>query len=180
MLLSIKTCSFFYRKYLHQNCRQKNLNPEISIDYLFIFSDAPYCKPGQVQVFGVARDETARIGCEVIANPQSSVFFEWRFNTSGETVDMPHDRFRSTNSRSVVEYVPRTELDYGSLLCWASNSIGRQREPCIFHLVPAGVPDNLTNCSIGNQTTSSLQVVYNIQNRKLLRTKKIRLEANHS
>ena len=49
---------------------------------------------------------------------------------------MPHDRFRSTNSRSVVEYVPRTELDYGSLLCWATNSIGRQREPCIFHLVP--------------------------------------------
>lgn len=111
-----------------------------------------------MQVFGVARDETARIACEVIANPQNSVFFEWRFNTSGETVDMPHDRFRSTNSRSVVEYVPRTELDYGSLLCWASNDIGRQREPCIFHLVPAGVPDNLSNCTIGNQTTSSLQV----------------------
>ena len=36
--------------------------------------------------------------------------------------------------------------------------VGRQREPCIFHLVPAGVPDNLSNCSIGNQTTSSLQV----------------------
>ncbi len=121
--------------------------------------DAPYCKPGQVQVYGVAKDETARIGCEVIANPQSSVYFEWRFNTSGETVDMPHDRFRSTNSRSVVEYVPRTELDYGSLLCWASNSIGRQHEPCIFHLVPAGVPDDLANCSIGNQTTSSLQVL---------------------
>ena len=68
-------------------------------EFIAFFSDAPYCKPGQVQVFGVARDETARIGCEVIANPQSSVFFEWRFNTSGETVDMPHDRFRSTNSR---------------------------------------------------------------------------------
>ena len=124
----------------------------------FNFPDAPYCKPGQVQVFGVAKDETARISCEVTANPQNSVFFEWRFNTTGETVDMPHDRFRSTNSRSVVEYVPRTELDYGSLLCWASNTIGRQHEPCIFHLVPAGVPDNLSNCSIGNQTTSSLQV----------------------
>ena len=59
-----------------------------------------------------------------------------KINFLGETVDMPHDRFRSTNSRSVVEYVPRTELDYGSLLCWATNSIGRQREPCIFHLVP--------------------------------------------
>ncbi len=65
------------------------------------FSDAPYCKPDQVQVFGVAREEMVRISCEVIANPQSSVFFEWRFNTSGETIDMPHDRFRSSNSRYV-------------------------------------------------------------------------------
>ena len=54
--------------------------------YIFFslnFLDAPYCKPDQVQVFGVARDETARIACEVIANPQSSVYFEWKFNTSG-------------------------------------------------------------------------------------------------
>ena len=64
------------------------------------------------------------------------IIIKTKINFLGETVDMPHDRFRSTNSRSVVEYVPRTELDYGSLLCWATNSIGRQREPCIFHLVP--------------------------------------------
>jgi hypothetical protein len=42
----------------------------------------------------VAREETARISCEVIANPQTYVYFEWRFNTTGEMVDMPHDRFR--------------------------------------------------------------------------------------
>ena len=58
------------------------------------FPVAPYCKPDQVQVFGVAREETARISCEVIANPQTYVYFEWRFNTTGEMVDMPHDRFR--------------------------------------------------------------------------------------
>ena len=52
------------------------------LSYHYIL-DAPYCKPDQVQVFGVARDETARIACEVIANPQSSVYFEWKFNTSG-------------------------------------------------------------------------------------------------
>ena len=37
--------------------------------------------------------------------------------------------FRSTNTHSVVEYVPRTEMDYGSLLCWATNSVGRQKDP---------------------------------------------------
>nr|XP_040583876.1 nephrin-like [Lepeophtheirus salmonis] len=122
---------------------------------------APYCKPGQIQVFGVARQESVRISCSVIANPESSISFEWRFNSSGETVDMPHDRFHSPSfaTTSVIEYVPRTEMDYGSLLCWAINSIGRQETPCIYHLVPAGVPDPLRNCSVGNQGSSRLQVV---------------------
>ena len=128
---------------------------------------APYCKPEKVQVFGVARDETVRISCTVLANPALGTHFEWRFNASGPSgghsavVDMPHDRFRSpplAPTVSVVEYVPKTEMDYGSLLCWATNSIGRQREPCVFHLVPAGVPDPLNNCSINNQTTTSLGV----------------------
>ena len=61
----------------------------------------PYCKPDQTQVFGVAREETVRISCEVVSNPVGSTSFEWRFNASdtGEMVDMPHDRFRSTNSK---------------------------------------------------------------------------------
>jgi hypothetical protein len=65
----------------------------------FPFLDSPYCKPDQVQVFGVAREETVRISCEVVSNPVGSTTFEWRFNASGEMVDMPHDRFRSTNSK---------------------------------------------------------------------------------
>ncbi len=127
----------------------------------FKIPDAPYCKPDQVQVFGVAREESVRVSCEVEANPVGSTTFEWRFNASGdgEVVDVPHDRFvRRSPALSVVEYVPRTELDYGSLLCRATNSVGRQREPCVFHLVPAGAPDPVRNCSFGNQTTTSLQV----------------------
>ena len=44
-------------------------------------------------MFGVARDETVRISCEVVANPIGSTTFEWRFNASGEMVDMPNDRY---------------------------------------------------------------------------------------
>ena len=120
--------------------------------------DAPYCKPDQVQVFGVAREESIQISCEVVANPVGSVSFEWRFNASGEMVDMPHDRFKSSTTKSVVKYIPHTELDYGSLLCWAKNSIGKMAQPCIFHLIPAGIPDPVRNCSFGNQTTTSFQV----------------------
>ena len=39
---------------------------------------------------------------------------------------------------SVVSYVPRDETDYGTLLCWGRNELGRQRRPCVFHVIPAG------------------------------------------
>lgn len=39
---------------------------------------------------------------------------------------------------SVVTYTPMTELDYGTLLCVATNRIGRQRVPCVYHVIAAG------------------------------------------
>ena len=49
-------------------------------------------------------------------------------------------------------------MDYGSLMCWATNTIGRQEQPCVFHLIPAGRPDPVTNCTVLNQTYSTLHV----------------------
>ena len=50
-------------------------------------------------------------------------------------------------------------MDYGSLMCWATNSIGRIEEACIYHLIPAGRPDPVHNCTVVNQTYSTLHVV---------------------
>lgn len=35
-------------------------------------------------------------------------------------------------------YTPKGERDYGTLACWGRNSIGKQIEPCLFQIVPAG------------------------------------------
>lgn len=35
-------------------------------------------------------------------------------------------------------YTPKSEREYGTLACWAKNSIGKQVEPCLFQVVPAG------------------------------------------
>jgi hypothetical protein len=52
-----------------------------------------------------------------------------------------------------------TELDYGTVLCWASNElIGSQKIPCVYHIIPAGKPDTVTNCTVLNQTFDSLFV----------------------
>ena len=60
-------------------------------------------------------------------------------------------------SKSVVRYTPKTEMDFGSLVCWASNEVGLG-VPCVYHLLPIGPPEPPTDCHTYNITYSSLQV----------------------
>lgn len=73
--------------------------------------------------------------CEVTAQP-SSVTFHWRFNNSGQSVRL--DTYSWEGTKSVARYVAKTPDDYGTVLCWARNQIGDQKQPCIFMIVPAG------------------------------------------
>ena len=127
-------------------------------DYKHI-SDVPECSPDQVMVYGVARFETVRINCDVVSNPSVGLRFHWVFNTSGESMQMENAGVRVDGTRSTVDYTPRTELDYGNLLCWGENSIGVQRQPCTYHIIPAGPPDAVHNCTVFNQTFTSLQIL---------------------
>ncbi|XP_066978327.1 neural cell adhesion molecule 1-like isoform X2 [Macrobrachium rosenbergii] len=118
---------------------------------------APVCAPGQVITYGVARNEDAEVTCRVAANPPAEDF-KWTFNNTADTIDVPPGRFTSTPTYSIITYTPMTELDYGTLLCWAENAIGQQNLPCVFHIVPAGKPDPPANCSVSNQTSNSFIV----------------------
>ncbi|XP_037916377.1 nephrin isoform X1 [Hermetia illucens] len=119
---------------------------------------APICRPGQKTIYSSGRQETVRVICEVEANP-TDVSFVWKFNASAvEFVDIPASLIATDRARSVTHYTPMTEHDYGTLLCWATNEIGSQSEPCIYTIIPAGEPDPLTNCTVLNQTSHSFQV----------------------
>ena len=120
--------------------------------------DVPHCSPDQVHVYGVARYETVRITCDVTSNPRVGLRFHWVFNTSGETMQMENGAVKVDGTRSMVDYTPRSELDYGNLLCWGENSIGVQRQACTYHIIPAGPPDPVHNCTVFNQTFTSLQI----------------------
>ena len=50
-----------------------------------------------------------------------------------------HSRYIVKGLESVVNYIPVTELDYGTLLCWAENDIGKQQVPCVFQILTAGL-----------------------------------------
>lgn len=39
---------------------------------------------------------------------------------------------------SRLNYTPASDLDYGTISCWARNSIDSQKAPCVFQIVAAG------------------------------------------
>lgn len=90
-----------------------------------------------MKIYGVAKQEMAKITCQVEANPPD-VLFRWTFNNSADSVDVAAAHIAKSGTSSQVSYTPMTELDYGTLLCYASNKIGHQRIPCVFHIIAAG------------------------------------------
>ncbi|XP_064551897.1 nephrin isoform X5 [Drosophila montana] len=119
---------------------------------------APVCRAGQRTTYSSGRHETVKVACEIDANPADATYI-WKFNaTQGETADIPASLVAVDRGRSVAHYTPMVENDYGTLLCWASNEIGDQSEPCVYTITPAGEPDPLVNCTLLNQTSSGFQI----------------------
>ncbi|XP_012285422.1 nephrin [Orussus abietinus] len=119
---------------------------------------APVCKDDRIVVVGASRGESLDIECRVEADPPASSF-RWKFNNSGETSEVAPSRFSITSEGiSVLKYTPSTELDYGTLSCWADNAVGTQTRPCMFQLVAARTPFPVRNCTLANQTYTSVEV----------------------
>ncbi|XP_017481561.1 PREDICTED: uncharacterized protein LOC108370691, partial [Rhagoletis zephyria] len=119
---------------------------------------APICRPSQRFAYSSGRHEMVKIACEIEANPLEATYI-WKFNASiGETIDIPASLIAVDRGRSIAHYTPMTENDYGTLLCWASNEIGDQSEPCVYTITPAGEPDPLVNCTLLNQTSTGFQI----------------------
>ncbi|CAH2008832.1 unnamed protein product [Acanthoscelides obtectus] len=121
--------------------------------------DKPVCRADQKRVYGVARHERVNILCEVDAYPPPDSF-KWTFNNSEETTDVSSARYHSGGQHfiSTLTYTPVSELDYGSVMCWANNLPGKQVEACMYHIIPAGKPDPPHNCTVMNMTNDSLEV----------------------
>lgn len=72
---------------------------------------------------------------------------------------MPQSGYRlHSEQASTLTYTPVKEMDFGTIMCWADNVVGQQKEPCVFHLIAAGKPDQPYNCTVINQTSESLEV----------------------
>ncbi|KAA0192602.1 hypothetical protein HAZT_HAZT007784, partial [Hyalella azteca] len=120
---------------------------------------APVCAHGQQWVYGSGRRDLVNITCDVEASPLPHSF-SWSLNSSStDLLDVPRSKVFNRELSSVLAYTPHTPLDYGSLLCWAENSVGRQKDPCVFQVVPAAVPEPVHNCSAWHNNSAAGQVV---------------------
>lgn len=76
--------------------------------------------------------------CEVEAHP-ANVTFHWSFNNTSNKItpnDLPKTKFTSEGTLSRMRHLPRTDEDYGTFGCWASNLVGHSKQPCFFLLPP--------------------------------------------
>lgn len=84
----------------------------------------------------MALQESLELVCDVLARPKD-LKFHWSFNNSAED-ERSLSSYVSNGTRSVLTFSPTKQRDYGTVLCFANNEIGRQREACVFNIVPAG------------------------------------------
>lgn len=89
------------------------------------------------ELYGALKQETVTLRCRVDANP-AVVTFYWTFNSSGYQKDIPSEKFTNEVTSSRLDYTPSTDMDYGTLLCYGENEVGKQKEPCVFQVVIAG------------------------------------------
>ncbi|XP_040167600.1 uncharacterized protein LOC120902697 [Anopheles arabiensis] len=131
------------------NSEGETLSNEIVLNIKYV----PLCATDKIVSIGVSLDETITVSCDIITHPLASKFY-WRFENSEEVLEIEQHRFSSNGSSSQLHYTPASEQDYGTLSCWGTNEIGTMAEPCIFHLIAAGLPTSVINCAWRNFTNS--------------------------
>lgn len=100
--------------------------------------DTPVCTTDKIVIVGAYRSENLNIVCEVHADPPPRSF-KWKFNSSGESFDIPRDtHYKNGSHASILQYTPVMDQDFGTLTCSGQNEVGEQTLPCMFQVILAG------------------------------------------
>ncbi|XP_077563901.1 neural cell adhesion molecule 2-like [Haemaphysalis longicornis] len=137
---------------LASNSLGEGFSNQIRLSVLY----APECVTDAGPVDEYAASPELRVACEVRANPSDELHFEWMANTTRRVGRI--NSLSVNGTRALARAVAGRELEYGRLLCWASNSIGKQRDPCVFHIVPPAPPGSPHNCTVTRQDGDNVAV----------------------
>ena len=144
LVLLLGQCLWLLRVPPIINCLIYSISAEHNVMDCVYFSNAdkPVCRPEQKNSYGGAKGLTSEVECHVESKP-GATSFRWAFNGTGELVEITSGyRTTADGSISVLRYTPRSELDFGTLLCWAANPLGTQSQPCVYHFYAAGNNNN--------------------------------------
>ena len=97
------------------------------------------------------------VKCNVDSYPEPTSF-SWGFNNSKDTIKISEQLYEVNGSVSILRYATLSDHHFGHLYCWARNSMGVMKDPCIFNVIPAQPPGPPSGCIVTNQTTEVLQV----------------------
>ena len=97
------------------------------------------------------KDNGIDLVCTVDSKPQATTY-RWLFNSSETTFEIPS----AESTMFFSNYKSSAEEGHGQVLCWASNSLGEQYNPCVFRVVPLGSPAPPRDCRV-SKTRKSLR-----------------------
>ena len=120
-------------------------HPKISFYYSQGLSLSIKYKPVCVAPTIQKKDNGIDLVCTVDSKPQATTY-RWLFNSSETTFEIPS----AESTMFFTNYKSSTEEGHGQVLCWASNSLGEQSNPCIFRVVPLGSPAPPRDCRVSN------------------------------
>ncbi|XP_050043269.1 neural cell adhesion molecule 1-like [Dermacentor andersoni] len=128
-----------------------------SADVSIHVKHSPVCRSHQRVVYTAARAEEVDVSCEVEAHP-AAVTFLWLFNSSLQSHQL--DSVHWNGTQSTARYAAHSTDDYGTLLCWARNEVGRQEQPCVFLVVPQGTRIQLSDETLLTMLISAVTVLF--------------------
>ncbi|KAG8182737.1 hypothetical protein JTE90_008115, partial [Oedothorax gibbosus] len=121
---------------------------------------APICKSDQEMSFTTVINRPVQIHCDVEADTEE-LNFRWEFNGTSAGGDLQVMPVPGATTKSIVNYIPRTEADFGIVHCWATNNVGTQNPPCAFLIIPAEPPQPVHNCTVTEESSDFFRVLCN-------------------
>ncbi|KAL7637586.1 UNVERIFIED_CONTAM: hypothetical protein RMT77_012314 [Armadillidium vulgare] len=108
----------------------------------------PVCGSTNESTVGGGLQEMVKATCNAKSHPPADKF-RWAFNSSRGLQDITNSpNVKYNDSNRVIQYKIKSTDDFGAFLCWASNSLGDMKDPCVINVIPAAKPEPVSDCEI--------------------------------
>ena len=125
----------------------------VSSEVRLVVNYKPMCVSPNITTHPKGFTPGVSLSCEVDSYPESSDF-RWLYNSTQGSFEIPNAK----SVMSFLNYAVSEGGEQGEVLCWASNEVGKQEDPCVFYVVPLGSPHPPRECRVKEQTASTVHV----------------------